>query len=247
MFDVSPWNELLQNYVDDQGRVNYKSWLAIAPRSALVNWLHGLAGAVEQGLTQSANDQLAVDARLALWLNLYNALVIEQILQQFQSGRKINSIQPKILGVPNWVAFLQFFTRPVYRVNDTQKLSLNQIEHGILRPQFHEPRIHFALVCGAIGCPLLRNEAYTPERVQSQLEEDAIQFINNPNKVRYDEQANVLYCSKILKWYGKDFLHVASSIPAYIRQYLHTSSNLSDATTIRYLPYDWHLNQRTSL
>jgi DNA-directed RNA polymerase alpha subunit len=107
-----------------------------------------------------------------------------------------------------------------------------------------EPRIHFAIACASIGCPLLRNTAYEAEYVRQQLQEDADRFINNPNKVRYDAQENVLYCSKILKWYRKDFLSVAPSIPQYVGAYLKQS--LTATTPIVYLDYDWSLNQRIS-
>jgi hypothetical protein len=89
-----------------------------------------------------------------------------------------------------------------------------------LRKKFNEPRIHFALVCASLGCPLLRKEAYYGETVRNQLEDDAMRFINNPDKVRYEASTQTLYCSKIFKWYKKDFLQVAASIPDYIRGYL---------------------------
>lgn len=242
MIDFTPWNSLLQTYVNDQGRVNYSTWKQ-SSSTELPQWLEYLASnpAVSECLNMQHRDRTVANTQLAVWLNLYNALTILQVLQQYP----IASIQPKVLGLPNWIAFLKFFSRPVYSLNG-RELSLNTIENSILRQQFIEPRIHFALVCASIGCPLLRNEAYAPDRVQSQLEEDAIRFINNPEKLRYDRPSNTLYCSKIFKWYGKDFLKVASSIPVYIQQYLSTSFKLSDETPMRYLPYDWNLNQRTS-
>ena len=113
--------------------------------------------------------------------------------------------------------------------------------------KYADPRIHFALVCGAIGCPLLRNEAYQGDRLEMQLEEDAKRFINNPDKVYYDAQTRTLHCSKIFKWYKQDFLQVSPSLAEYIQVYLANNIDLDKSVKIEYLDYDWHLNQRISL
>ncbi|HEY9806993.1 MAG TPA: DUF547 domain-containing protein, partial [Candidatus Obscuribacterales bacterium] len=157
----------------------------------------------------------------------------------------IASIQPRILGLPNWLAFLWFFYRPAHIVAG-KRYSLADIEHKILRSQLQEPRIHFALVCASNGCPILRNEAYWSDRVQQQLEEDATRFINNSDKVRYDSKAQILYCSQIFKWYRQDFLQVSPSIPEYIRHYAQADLPVNAETPIKYLDYDWQLNQRIS-
>lgn len=228
MLDFQPWDQLLRQYVDEQGRVNYRAWKAEASQP-LQDWLHQVS--------ELDWPSLSSQEQLALWLNLYNALTIAQILPQYP----IASIQPKILGIPNGFAFLRFFLRPIYSISN-QRYSLNDIEHQILRPQFHEPRIHFALVCASQGCPLLRNQAYQPNIVRQQLEVDVDRFVNNPDKVRYDGSRNILYCSKIFKWYRQDFLKQAPSVSAYIRSYLKTDGAINAATRIAYLPYDWRLN-----
>ncbi len=228
MINFDPWDELLHRYVDAQGRVNYPAWQAESPH-ALADWLSSLGSLDPQALTR--------DQQLALWLNLYNALTIAQVLRMYP----ISSIRPVRWGVPNWIAFFRFFRQP-HQLGD-RAYSLNDIEHGILRPTFQDPRIHFALVCASIGCPLLRQEAYRSDSVQSQLEADAIRFINNPEKVRYDSQRDILFCSKIFQWYHQDFLKVALSSPDYIQTYL-SSCSWSESVSIRYLPYDWSLNQR---
>jgi hypothetical protein len=224
---------MLRQYVDEQGWVNYQTW-QIEATQKLDTWLAETAQI-------SLQDYPEKDQQLALWLNLYNALVIAQVLKRYP----IASIRPTILGVPNWLAFFQFFVRPVYTLKG-QPYSLNDIEHGTIRPQFQDPRIHFALVCAATGCPLLRNEAYLPERVQTQLTEDADRFINNPQKIHYDATTGTLYCSQILKWYRQDFLQVAPSIPVFVRSYLSSTSEFNPNAQVRYLPYDWRLNQRMS-
>jgi Protein of unknown function, DUF547 len=229
MLNFKPWDELLRQYVDNQGRVNYQAW-KVESRQKLTDWLDEIS----QIKLKSYGDR---DLRLALWLNLYNALTIDRVLSVYP----ISSIRPTILGIPNWIGFLAFFSRRFYQMDDC-RYSLNDIEHGILRREFNEPRLHFALVCASIGCPLLRNEAYLPENVQAQLKNDTERFINNRAKVYYDSSSNTLYCSQIFKWYRQDFLKVAESIPQYIQNYLSTVE-LPKETRLRYLSYDWSLNQ----
>ena len=142
------------------------------------------------------------------------------------------------------MSFLLFFKRRLYTLNG-HSLSLDEIEKGILRSRYDEPRIHFALVCASQGCPLLRANAYRPEQLPAQLEEDAARFINNPDKVHYSAGDRTLYLSKIFKWYRSDFLAQADSVPAYLQPFL-TNLKLPADLDIAYKPYSWQLNQRTS-
>lgn len=239
MIDFTAWDQLLKRYANDQGQVNYQAWQQESS-TTLLRWIRKTQAVLNQEHRNGAiaTDNLQDDIQLATWINLYNALTIAQVLKHYPT----QSIQPKILGITNWVGFLCFFMKPVYWFNH-QSLSLNDIEHNILRKQFRDPRIHFALVCASQGCPLLRPEAYVPKRVQTQLEEDATRFINHPDKVRYDPQQHVLYCSKIFKWYRQDFLITSADIPNYVQRYW-TGSELSTVKTVRYLSYDWALNQQ---
>ncbi|MEM1242629.1 MAG: DUF547 domain-containing protein [Cyanobacteria bacterium P01_H01_bin.26] len=229
--NFATWDSLLRKYVDDQGRVAYGPWQQESLLE-LDQWLTEMSSLDLQRLERT-------DAIAAL-LNLYNALTIQQVLHRYP----VESIRPKLLGTPNWLAFLRFFTQTIYTLNG-QPLSLNAIEHDILRQQFLDPRIHFALVCASIGCPLLRAAAYIPEMLNAQLEDDCDRFINNPDKVRYDAPSNTLFCSKIFKWYQADFLTVADSIPVYCDRY-YTAAQLPASVKVVYLPYSWQLNQRTS-
>jgi len=228
--DFRIWDELLQRYVDDLGRVNYRRWKAEGA-DVLRVWLESLADLDLADFTDA-------DARLALWLNAYNAIAISQVLEVYP----IASIRPKVLGIPNWLSFLDFFTRSNTIIGG-KKYSLNQIEHAILRPEFAEPRIHFALVCASVGCPLLRRGAYFPESVRTQLEADASRFIHNPDKVRYDAQKKTLYLSKIFKWYEEDFVKAAGSVAEYVGGYLGPEAAVGDGWAIVFLPYDWNLNR----
>lgn len=224
------WDNLLNTYVDDFGRVNYGRWKAESA-DVLRQWLESLADVDLAAVTDA-------DVRLALWLNVYNAIAISQVIEVYP----IASIRPKVLGIPNWLSFLDFFTRSTYTIAG-KKYSLNQIEHGILRRDFAEPRIHFALVCAAVGCPMLRREAYFPESVRTQLEADANRFIHNPDKVRYDAGKKTLYLSKIFEWYGEDFLKAAGSVAGYVGGYLGADVAVGDKCAIVFLPYNWNLNR----
>lgn len=230
MIDFEPWDQMLQEYVYD-GSVDYSRWQMESAQD-LDRWLASV---------QSVDlETLDRDSAIAFLINLYNALVVQQVLQKYP----INSIRPEILGIPNWVSFLLFFKRRLYTLNG-HSLSLDGIEKGILRSRYDEPRIHFALVCASQGCPLLRANAYRPAQLPTQLEKDAARFINNPDKVHYSAANRTLSLSKIFKWYRSDFLTQADSIPAYLQPYL-TNIELPTDLDIAYKPYSWQLNQRTS-
>ncbi|MCP9772729.1 DUF547 domain-containing protein [Synechococcus sp. Tobar12-5m-g] len=229
MNDLPTWDHLLHQHVDRVGRVDYQAWITHHPQT-LARWL-----AEQSAATHGREDHLAH------WINLYNAFTIQAVL----SAYPIISIRPTLLGLPNWIAFLRFFQRRVHRLGP-ERLSLEQIENRMLRQITGDPRIHFAIVCASVGCPLLRHEAYTPERVEAQLEEDASRFINNPAKVRFEPEEGVLYTSKIFQWYRADFMAVAPSLPAYILPRLRGVAAPLHEPRIAFLPYDWSLNQRMS-
>jgi len=225
--NFKPWDYLLHKYVNNLGQVDYQGWKMENP-TTLPQWL--------TQLTQIDLCTLELEQLLAFWLNLYNALTILQVLDRYP----FDSVFPKILGIPNLIAFVAFFQRSLWS-SAGHRYSLNQIEHRILRPQFNDPRIHFALVCASVGCPRLRPEAHRPDKVKQQLSEDTHRFINDPTKVRYLPEQNCLYVSAIFRWYRQDFAKVTPYWWEYIGLYLNVS--LSDAVSIRYLPYDWNLNK----
>ncbi|MBH8551608.1 DUF547 domain-containing protein [Nostocaceae cyanobacterium CENA357] len=136
MIDFEPWDTLLRQYVDQQGRVNYLAWKTEQPQ-VLDDWLDN-----QKNLPLQSNIN-AVE-QLALWINLYNAFTISSILKLYP----LESILPKIFGVPNWLGFLWFFQRRIYYIFG-QRYSLAQIENQILRNELQKPRIHFAIVCAS--------------------------------------------------------------------------------------------------
>jgi hypothetical protein len=143
-----------------------------------------------------------------------------------------------------------------------QKLTLEHIEHKILRAQFGEPRIHMALVCAAMSCPPLRNEPYVAAKLDEQLDNQTRKFLSNPAKFRLDSDKGILYLSPIFKWFANDFAKSYALPRGYrghkgpnaaviwlIDQYLpkQDSQRRSDDSRtykIRYLDYDWSLNEQ---
>jgi hypothetical protein len=117
-------------------------------------------------------------------------------------------------------------------------MSLDDIEHKILRKEYDEPRIHFAINCASMSCPKLRREAYTGERIDAQLEEQTVDFINDPtrNDIRDPENPRI---SKIFSWFTSDFTQ-DGSLQEYINRY--ASSPVAD--DFSYLTYDWTLNEQ---
>jgi hypothetical protein len=127
-------------------------------------------------------------------------------------------------------------------------LTLNHLEHDIIRKDYPDPRIHFALICAARGCPPLRDEVYVAERLEEQLNDQARQFLATPVKNRVDAGARTVYLSPIFKWYGADFEKKHGSVLAAMQPYWPKESASALAQggfKIRYSDYDWSLNQTT--
>lgn len=198
--------------------------------------------------------------QIAFWINSYNALTLEAIINHYpiQSSFLLSLRYPEnsirqIKGV--WDE-LQFTVMG-------RKMTLNDIEHGTLRPRFNEPRIHMALVCAARGCPTLRNEPYTAEALDRQLDEQSRAFLADPRKFKIDRNAGVVYLSKIFLWYGEDFVEIYGDTTDFgshdksVRSVLHFLSGYLPASdgdylkrgefSIEYLAYDWSLNEQQGL
>ena len=125
--------------------------------------------------------------------------------------------------------------------------SLNQIENEQIRPNFVEPRIHFALVCAAVGCPPLRSEAYAAGTLDEQLTEQTRIVHTNDRWLRFDADDNVLHLTQLYSWYGDDFAQVAGSVLEHVALYSHdvqAAITADRAPRIDWLDYDWSLNQQ---
>lgn len=166
--------------------------------------------------------------RIAFFLNVYNALTLKVIIENYP----VKSIRD-IPGV---------WDRLKFNVTG-RNLTLNQIEHEILRGEFKEPRIHFALVCASKGCPKLAKEPFNGKDLNEQLDREARNFINDKTKVKLDKDNNLLYLSSIFKWFKEDFVDVIEFISGYlpeddVRFIKEKKPNL------KYINYDWSLNEK---
>jgi hypothetical protein len=226
------WTELLRRYVSG-GLVDYAS-LKERGRPALDAYLRSLE-AVDR-------DELGSWPRadqLAFWIDAYNAYTVKLVLDHYPL-RSIRSIG----FLPGSVFRKRFI--PLERAAG-RKLSLDDIEHHMLRERFRDPRIHFAIVCASRSCPALRAEAYRGRDLDAQLDEAARAFLRDPARNRYDPARRTLFLSSIFKWFRGDFEAAAGSLPAFVARYADAPAaealRRGDAR-IAFLPYDWSLNER---
>lgn len=174
--------------------------------------------------------------RLALFLNLYNAATLRLVADHFPIG-SIRDIG--LLPGSAW-------KREVVRFGG-RTMSLDHLEHGILRPGFREPRVHFALVCAARGCPPLRSEPYLPDRLDAQLDDQARRFLAQSGKNRLDPESRTLWLSPIFEWFAEDFTAGGRTVAEYVRPYLPAEARArwpapGEALRVRHTEYDWSLN-----
>ena len=222
-FDHSMLDTLLWNHGDDDGWVDYEGLQADA--ADLDAYIRLVADA--------PFDEMGRDEKLALLINAYNAFTLRLILDHYPVS--------SIFDIPaeeRWDAVRWDVGGNVW--------SLSQIEHEQIRPKFIEPRIHFALVCAAVGCPKLRNEAYTAESLEEQLE-DQTEYVHAGDRwFRFDPDAGVVELTQLYNWYGGDFVQVAGSVRDYAARYspaLKEALDAGDRPSIEWLHYDWSLNR----
>jgi len=200
------------------------------------------------------------EEQVAFWINAYNALTLTAIINHYpiQPVLSESFLIPRksIRQIPGVWDELRFM---VIR----QQLTLNQIEHEILRKQFDEPRIHMALVCAANSCPPLRNEPFDGDRLESQLQDQARRFASDPSKFRIDRARRRVLLSSIFKWYGEDFVStygtdadfpghnaVERSVLNFIGWHLDAKNRdylIKGRYRVEYLDYDWSLNEQTEM
>lgn len=230
--DHSIFDSLLKKHVDGDGYVNYAAWKRSSEdRAALTGYLARLSRADQQKRSSR-------EAQLAFWINAYNAATIEGILQEYPTT-SIRNHTAKLVGYNIW--------KDLPLIVGSGQYSLEQIEHQVLR-KMNEPRIHFAIVCASVGCPRLRNEAFTAKNVDAQLADNTRDFFSRSGNFRLDAASGTLHLSSILDWFGKDFGRSQAEQLAYLKPYLPAAAqNLAGdpRARIRYLDYDWSLNDQS--
>jgi len=206
-------DSLLQKYVSETGKVNYKGLKT--NKKALDAYCQTLSA-------NPVRDTWSKEEKLAYWINAYNAFTLQLIVNNYPL-KSIMSLD----GGKTW---------DVKRIQlGDKKYSLNQIENEIIRPQFKDARIHFALNCAAKSCPPLWNRAYTAENLFATLEVRAKAFITN---TQYNEiSASQADVSKIFEWYAADF----GDVKSYLNIFLKTPLKANAKVTFK--EYNWALNE----
>ncbi|MFQ5638485.1 MAG: DUF547 domain-containing protein [bacterium] len=230
----SQFTQILQSYVE-HGRVNYNE-LCEDVR---------LQGYIKR-LSRTNPDTITDDkARLAFWLNAYNAFTLKVICEHYPlksinelhfGGLYIGSLLKKTIWDKKFI------------VINNNEMSLNDIEHGIVRAVFKDPRAHFALVCASKSCPTLRSEAYEADKLEEQLDEQGRIFFSESDKNFFTIEKKQAQLSKILDWYADDFGNNDEEILLYVARFL--PDELAAAIkanpgkwSIKHTKYDWSLNE----
>ncbi len=216
------WTALLTKYVDVEGHVNYAGFKK--DETALDEYLAVLSANHPQ-------DTWDKDDILAFWINAYNAFTVKLIVKNYPV-KSIKELGGAIYKV-NTAWDIKFI-----KIGD-EVYDLNNIEHGIIRKEFSEPRIHFAVNCASVSCPRLRNEAFVGSRIEEQLDDQARYFINNPVKNKITKKCAEL--SKIFTWFKGDFTANGGSVEDFINKY--SEIKITKKTKGKSLDYDWNLNE----
>lgn len=229
--DHALWQRLLKEYVvvgeDGLARVDYARFKSKGKRD-LERYL--------EALQKVDVTRLGRPGQFAFWVNLYNARTVDIILDHYP----VDSIRGIRLS---GFLFPGPWREKVVTVSG-ERLSLNDIEHEILRPIWKDPRIHYAVNCASVGCPNLMRQAFTAENVEALLEKGARDYINSPRGVRVTDAG--VRVSKIYSWYDEDFGGSETGVLDHIRRYANTdvAARLAAVTRIAGYDYDWSLNDK---
>lgn len=211
--DHSPWDQLLRKHVSSTGKVNYKA--IKADPSSLDAYLKTLSN-------NPINKEWSRNQKMAYWINAYNAYTVKLIIDNYPV-KSILDLHGGKAWDHSWIKL------------GSKTYTLNDIEHKILRPQFKDPRIHFAVNCAATSCPPILNRAWTAENLNKTLELQTKRFINNAN---YNSIGNEVAVSKIFEWYKEDF----GALSTYLNKY--AKAPIDAGTSISFKEYDWALNKQ---
>ncbi len=234
--DHSVWDGLIVKYLRDSDsmplRVDYDAFTT-ADKQALEGYLRHLA-AVE--ITKYNRDQ-----QIAFWMNLYNASIVNMVLDSLPVNSVLQIRGPGLNVVGPWL-------KPIAEISG-QTLSFNDVEHYILRPYFNDmgPLVHYGLNCASMGCPSLAPRAHTAENWRDNLSATARMYVNSPHGVRFED--GELYTSKIYdSWFMDDFGGSAESSIAHLMRYAEPelAERLANHDTIVGDFYDWRLNKPDS-
>ena len=240
-FNHNQWTALLSQHVSElrggvATSVDYDGMAA--DRTELQGYLAALTA-----VTAAEFQTWSPDEQLAFLINAYNAFTVELILLEGQPA-SIRDIGSFFSG-PWDKEFFSLLGEP---------RTLDEVEHEMIRgnPTLMDPRIHFAVNCASIGCPALRPEAYTADKLDAQLQDSARKFLSDTQRNRFSAEKNTLEVSKIFDWYEGDFEKAAGSLAKYLLPYAeelgvppaNRESMKTGDITIRHRGYDWKLNKQ---
>ncbi len=214
------WTSLLKKNVTQEGWVDYDGFQQDS--NALKKYLD----LIQQNHPNDKN--WTQKEQLAYWINAYNAFTIKLVSDHYP----VASIKDIKKGIPfiNTVWDIKFIKI------EGHQYDLNNIEHGIIRKHFEEPRIHFAINCASVSCPKLLNTAYTAEDLDSQLTEATTSFLNDPLRNNIAENK----VSSIFSWFNGDFKKSEGTVVNFINRY--SNKKLDPEKKLDYLEYDWSIN-----
>lgn len=217
------WTSLLSKYASEDGKVNYagfKKDMALFER-----YLDLLRN------NRPDPNKWTEAEQIAYWINAYNAFTVKLIVDNYpiKSIKDITTVNIPLLNSPWTINFFEI---------GGESFNLDKIEHKILRKEFDEPRIHFAINCASVSCPRLRNEAFTAEKLNEQLDSQATYFLNKSGKNILAEK--VLKLSKIFSWFTGDFTK-RTTLVEFLNRYAEVE--ISEKAKIEYLDYYWELNE----
>lgn len=231
-FTSTDFTAILSTHVDDAGLIDYAG--LVANPNALDAYLTRLA------TTDPAN--LSDDERLAFWINAYNAYTLYLIRDQYPTEGILKTVSGPFIPTVN-SPFSNSFA-----VVGGRSMSLDDIEHGTIRTEFEEPRIHFAVNCAALSCPPLRAEAYEGATLDAQLTEQTRRFLTDPERTQIDVQNGTAHVTKIMDWFKGDFGGSDDAVQRWIAPYIddaQAKAALQSASLdVKYMGYDWSLNDQ---
>ena len=220
------WTKLVKEHVNAEGLVDYKGF--IKDKTELQGYLDYLTA-------NPPGESWTREEKIAYWLNAYNAFTIKLIIDHYP----VKSI--KDLGPKKQIIFINTpWDKKFFKIGN-KTMTLNRIEHRILRKIYKEPRIHFALNCASMSCPKLRREAYEGSTLDAQLTDQAKEFMRDPK--RNQPNASKPKLSSIFDFYGMDMKKwTGKTLVAYINQY--SPVQIKEDAEIEYLDYDWSINEQ---
>ena len=237
------WDELLKKHVRyvENGNASRVSYAGLARDRAQLKAVLAEFSAVPR----AEFDGWPKPQQQAFLINAYNAFTVEKILTRYPDLKSIRDFG-SVFGNPWKDKFFTLFGQPAY---------LDMIEHEMLRKEgvYDEPRVHVAVVCASIGCPMLRNEVFTAEKLDAQLEDAMKRFLSDHTRNRYNAQSGKLELSRIFDWYGKDFekghkgfTSVKAAAARYSDQLAERAEDRAllkaQKAEVTFLDYDWALN-----